>query len=222
MIFANRKDAGRKLAVVLREYKNNPNVLVLALPRGGVPVAAEVAKDLGVPLGIYLIRKLGYPGQKELAMGAIDILGEVALNPEIVASVSHEALEHEIANQKKRLESRQKFYKTRVPNVKNKTVIVIDDGMATGASMRVAVSSLKKLGAQSVVVAVPVAPRETFESLKPTVNNIFTLDMPEYFRGVGAWYQDFNQVSDDEVVKIIESFSERQESRSAKVEPQMI
>jgi predicted phosphoribosyltransferase len=220
MIFADRKDAGRQLAVALQEFKDNPDVLVLALPRGGVPVAAEVAKELNAPLEVYLIRKLGFPGQIELAMGAIDILGEVALNSEIIINVSSEAVAHEIDVQKKKLEARRKLYKCKIPIVKNKTVIVIDDGLATGASMRVAISSLKKLGAKSIIVAVPVAPRNAFEALRPTVNNMFALDLPEYFGGVGARYDDFSQVTDEEVIRILKEFSPKFESSGARVELQ--
>lgn len=220
MIFANRKDAGRRLAAALTEYRNHPNLLILALPRGGVPVAAEVARELNKPLEVYLIRKLGYPGQRELAMGAIDILGEIYLNTDIISAVSNEAVALEIATQKKKLEARQRLYNCGIPSVKNKTVIVVDDGLATGASMRVAISSLKKLGAAAIVVAVPVAPQSTFSELLSSVNNIHALELPEYFGGVGAWYRDFSQVSDEEVVEILAEFRHEDRSSDARVELQ--
>jgi putative phosphoribosyl transferase len=203
MIFKDRQDAGRRLSEALVEFKNNKQTLVLGLPRGGVPVAFEVAKALNLPLGILIVRKLGFPGQEELAMGAIDSYGGVFLNEEISQHVSQAAIDFEIERQKRKIRERLELYGSRPLNLKNHSVILVDDGLATGASMMVAINTVKRLGVESILVAVPVAPSDTVERLRNQVNKIIVLETPENFAGVGQWYDKFTQVQDSEVVSLL-------------------
>jgi len=202
-LFRDRRDAGRKLAQELKEYANRPDVVVLALPRGGVPVAYEVAKALKAPLDIFLVRKLGVPGHEELAMGAIASGGVRVLNDTVVDALNiPERLIDAVAEKEQReLERRERAYRgdRPKPEVRGKTVILVDDGLATGASMRAAVEALRAQDPARIVVAVPTAAPETCEAFEDTVEEVVCAETPQPFFGVGFWYQDFSQTSDEEV-----------------------
>jgi putative phosphoribosyl transferase len=201
--FRNRADAGRALAERLRDYAGRDDVLVLGLPRGGVPVAYEVAMELDVPLDVFLVRKLGVPGREELAFGAIASGGAVVLNEEVVRSLRiDEASARAVAERERaELARRAEAYRgtTDPPDVEGKTVIVVDDGLATGASMRAAVEALRQLGPRRIVVAVPAAARQTCEELRAEVDEVVCALTPEPFLAVGMWYEDFSETTDDEV-----------------------
>jgi predicted phosphoribosyltransferase len=207
-LFRDRTDAGQKLARKLIEYQNRSDTLVLALPRGGVPVAFEVAKALNVPLDVFLVRKLGLPGHEELAMGAIASGGIRVLNEEVIAALDIPArIVDAVADREQReLERRERAYRGGRPraDVRGKTVILIDDGLATGSSMRAAIAGLRTQGAARIVVAVPIAPVETCEMLEQEVDQIVCAATPEPFFGVGLWYANFEQTSDEEVRALLE------------------
>jgi predicted phosphoribosyltransferase len=202
-LFRNRADAGQKLAAPLAIYANRPDVIVLALPRGGVPVAFEVAQALHAPLDVFVVRKLGVPGQEELAMGAVATGGAVLLNPEVVhyLDIGDEELQAVIAAERQELERRNRLYRDDQPppDVKGHTVILVDDGLATGASMRVACAALRQLGPARLVVAVPVAPDEACEEMRAEADEVVCAVTPEPFYGVGMWYSDFTQTTDAQV-----------------------
>lgn len=202
-IFRDRRDAGQKLAQELMGYANRPDVLVLALPRGGVPVAFEVAKALKAPLDIFLVRKLGVPGHEELAMGAIASGGVRVLNDTVVDALNiPDRLIDAVAEKEQReLERRERAYRgdRPKPEVRGKTVILVDDGLATGASMRAAVEALRAQDPAGIVVAVPTAAPETCEAFEDTVEEVVCAETPQPFFGVGFWYQDFSQTTDEEV-----------------------
>lgn len=202
MIFANRSDAGKQLAAKLLRYAG-PETQVLALPRGGVPVAYEVARALHAPLDVFIVRKLGAPGREELAIGAIASGGVRVLNDETIDALGISASDiHDIAGRELlELDRREAAYRAGrgALDVKGKTIILIDDGLATGASMQAAILALRRAGPVRIVAAVPVAPEETCRMLARFADEIVCLAMPRPFRGVGAWYDDFRQVSDDEV-----------------------
>jgi putative phosphoribosyl transferase len=206
--FSDRYDAGRRLAGELRAYANRHDVIVLALPRGGVPVGYEAAKALGAPLDVFVVRKLGLPGQEELAMGAIASGGVKVLAPDLIraARVTEEDLQRVIASEQAELERRERQYRgdRPFPELKGKTVILVDDGLATGASMSAAVAALRQRGASRIVVAVPVAAPETCEAFRNTADEIICLETPEPFRAVGLWYDDFSQTTDEEVHDLLE------------------
>jgi putative phosphoribosyl transferase len=203
--FRDRTEAGRRLAEKLEAYANRPDVIVLALPRGGVPVAFEVARALKVPLDVLIVRKLGAPDQPELAMGAIASGGVRVLNQELLKyyPIPGEVIEEVAAREWKELERRERAYRgdRPAPEAQGRTVILVDDGMATGTTMRSAVEALEQRQAASVVVAVPVAPEsvcEEFQQMKDHV--VFTcLATPEPFFAVGLWYDHFPQTTDEEV-----------------------
>jgi predicted phosphoribosyltransferase len=204
MQFENRIEAGRLLARELKSYVNDPNVVVLGLPRGGVPVANEVAQALNAPLDVFLVRKLGTPGQEELAMGAIASGNVLVLNEDVVdyLRIPDEWIELVTAREQRELIRREKLYRGDRPplNVTGRTVIVVDDGLATGSTMRAAVNALKQLQPGKIIVAAPVAARETCESFKADVDSTCVCVMsPEPFQGVGLWYRDFSQTTDEEV-----------------------
>lgn len=202
-IFRDRRDAGQKLAQELMGYANRPDVLVLALPRGGVPVAFEVAKALKAPLDLFLVRKLGVPGHEELAMGAIASGGVRVLNDTVVDALNiPDRLIDAVAEKEQReLERRERAYRgdRPKPEVRGKTVILVDDGLATGASMRAAVEALRAQDPAGIVVAVPTAAPETCEAFEDTVEEVVCAETPQPFFGVGFWYQDFSQTTDEEV-----------------------
>ena len=208
-MFRDRTDAGEKLAFRLQHLKPEHPV-VIALPRGGVPVAFEVAKVLEAPLDVILIRKIGAPGQPELAVGAVTDGGrpEVVINKDIARATGASAdyIERQKEAELKHIEERRARYFTGVPrpDIEGRTVIVIDDGIATGATMRVAVKAFEHRGAGRLVVAVPVAPPDTIERLQQEVDEVVCLDAPEFFHAVGAFYRDFTQTQDDDVVDLLQ------------------
>ena len=201
--FRDRTDAGLALAETLREYANRDDVVVLALPRGGVPIGFEVAKALNAPLDVFVVRKLGLPGQEELAMGAIASGGVRVLNRELIRrlGIPDQLIEQVTQNEQRELERREREYRDGRPpiDVRGKTAILVDDGLATGSSMRVAVLALKEKQPAQIVVAVPVAPRETCAELESVADKVICAVTPQPFWGVGQWYADFSQTSDEEV-----------------------
>ena len=202
-IYQDRIDAGRQLARALGEYAGRSDVLVLGLPRGGVPVAAEVARALGAPLDVMIVRKLGAPWQPELAMGAIASGGVRLLNPEVVRSlgVDEDAIEEVAARERRELARREKAYRGDRPpfEARGRHVILVDDGMATGATMRAAVAAVREMDPASIVVAVPTAAADTCRLVKAEADRVVCLDTPEPFMAVGCWYRDFDQTSDGQV-----------------------
>lgn len=207
MIFLNRTEAGRQLAERLRTYANRPDVIVLGLPRGGVPVAFEVAKALNAPLDVFLSRKLGVPGQEELAFGALASGGVRVLDQEIVAEVgiSDEEVERVTASVKKELERRERVYRSGRPplGLEGRTVILVDDGIATGSSISAALTALRQMKPARIVIAVPVAPASTCNRLKAKADEIVCLYIPESFFAIGQFYEDFSQLKDDEVIELL-------------------
>jgi predicted phosphoribosyltransferase len=201
--FSDRAEAGRELAAALPRYARREDVVVLALPRGGVPVAFEVARELEVPLDVFVVRKLGLPEQPELAMGAIASGGVRVLNDEVVkaAAVPPETIEEVAAREHEELARRERAYRGErpAPRVEGKTVILVDDGLATGSSMRAAVRALREQRPAQIVVAVPIAPPATCEELGGEADEVVCVHTPEPFLAIGAWYEDFPQVSDDEI-----------------------
>jgi len=201
--FRDRVEAGQRLAEALRRYAGQDDVLVLALPRGGVPVAAELADALGAPLDLMLVRKLGTPGHEELALGAIASGGAIVFNDDLLAAlgIARDTIDAIIERERKELARRDYAYRGArpPPEVAGKTVLLVDDGLATGATMRAAVQALRRQRPGRVVVAVPVAPPDTVERLRAEVDEVVALATPEPFFGVGHWYQDFSQTSDEEV-----------------------
>jgi len=208
MIFQNRKHAGILLSEKLLEYKSKLDVLILALPRGGVPVAFEIAKALKVPMDVFIVRKLGYPGQPELAMGAIGSGGVVVINESVVAGLGIDRGTIEMVKEEEEEELKRRELQYRkdraLPSLKGKIIILVDDGLATGATMKAAVKSVRALGAGKVVVAVPVAPPDTFEDLKKIADEVVCLETPWDFSAVGEWYRDFTQTTDNEVINLLE------------------
>jgi predicted phosphoribosyltransferase len=206
--FRDRSDAGRALAAALRHYSNRNDVMVLALPRGGVPVAYEVARELGAPLDIFLVRKLGVPGHEEYAMGALAEGGAVVLNRDVIQQlgIPPRAVESVIQQERAELERRARLYRSgrAPPEVRDRVVILVDDGLATGSTMRAAVQALRSLRPARVVVAVPVAPPETCEALRDVADEVICLRTPEPFFAVGLWYADFAQTLDSEVRELLE------------------
>ena len=206
--FRDRRDAGRQLAEKLSAYANRPDVLVLGLPRGGVPVAYEVAKVLNAPLDVFLVRKLGVPGHEELAMGAIASGSVRVLNKNVVQSLrlSDQTIEAVAAAEQRTLVRRERVYRGDRPRlaVRDQTVILVDDGLATGATMRAAVVALRQQQPKRIVVAVPVAAPETCDEFRAEVDDIVCAITPPLFYAVGLWYQDFSQTSDEEVRALLE------------------
>ena len=201
--FLDRYDAGRRLAARLTKFADQQDVMILALPRGGVPVAYEVARALNAPLDVFLVRKLGFPGHPELAMGAIATGGVRILDHFLIQmyAVRSEDIDRITASEQRELERRERTYRDDrpPPDVKDHTVILIDDGLATGSTMRAAVEALRQEGARKIVVAVPVAPPDTCDAMKSEVDEIICAVTPEPFRAVGIWYADFGETTDDEV-----------------------
>jgi predicted phosphoribosyltransferase len=208
MVFRNRTDAGRALARRLRPYANRPDVLILALPRGGVPVAYEVALALHVPLDVFLVRKLGVPGQEELAMGAIASGGVRVLNDEVVNAlqIPDEIIQSVAETEWRELERRERAYRDDRPwpDIRGRTIVLIDDGLATGTTMRAAIAALRQQGPARIVVAVPVASASTCEEFRELAEDVVCVQTPEPFYAVGAWYDDFTQTSDVEVHALLD------------------
>ena len=205
--FRNRHDAGRRLAAKLRPYANRSDVIVLALPRGGVPVGYEVAAALDVPLDVFVVRKLGLPWHEELAMGALASGGVRILDDALirVARVSMEDIERVTAAEQVELERRERQYRGArpFPDLTGKTVLLVDDGLATGSTMRAAVAALRHDEPRRIVVAVPVAAPATCDAFRDIADDIVCAVMPEPFHAVGLWYEDFSQTTDDEVHELL-------------------
>ncbi len=201
--FKDRIDAGKHLAKRLKHYAHQPDVVVLGLPRGGVPVAAEIARELGADLDVFVVRKLGTPTFEELAMGAIASGGVRVLNDEVIQQlrIRPETIDAVTAEEESELHRRERDYRGERPplRVRGRIVILVDDGLATGASMRAAVQAMRQLEPARVVVAVPVGAADTCQQLELEADEVVCARMPNDFRAVGAWYEDFSQTSDDEV-----------------------
>ena len=206
MVFHDRVDAGKKLADKLSQYRSK-DVVVLAIPRGGVVVGFEVAGDLGAPLSVIIPRKIGAPGNPELAIGAVTEEGDTYIDSIIVKSLGvtqsyiDEVKQQEVEEIKRRMKTylgdRQR------PELKGKTVILVDDGIATGATMKAAIRTLRRHGPAEVIVAVPVAPPETVESLKELADSVVCLETPSFFYAIGQFYREFDQVGDAEVIRLL-------------------
>jgi predicted phosphoribosyltransferase len=208
MLFRDRREAGRFLAGKLMKYAGRPDVLVLALPRGGVPVAFEVAGALGAPLDVFLVRKLGLPGREELAIGAIAPGGVRVLNHEVVRAlrVPPAVIDEVAARERQELERRLRLYRDDrpPPDVRGRTVILVDDGLATGSTMRAAVAALRQQHPARIVVAAPVGAADTCEEFRQEADEAVCARTPEPFLAVGMWYADFSQTTDEEVRELLE------------------
>ncbi len=206
MLFADRVEAGRSLAarLVTRGYRRP---FVLGVPRGGIVVAYEVAKELACPLDVVITQKIGAPGQEELAIGAVDRDGEVMLDKAVVSSlrVPQEYIDQAVVSRKAEVVRREKLFRGErsLPVISGRSVIIVDDGIATGATMEAAIAWVKRQGAKRVVVAVPVASLDAVERLTPVVDELVVLHTPPSFYAVGQFYQDFTQVSDEEVTRVL-------------------
>lgn len=205
--FSDRREAGQRLGEALLPYASSHAVIVLGLPRGGVPVAFEVARRLGAPLDVCIVRKLGVPGHEELAMGAIASGGVELLSTRTVRElgITPEQVARVVAHEREELERRERAYREGRPalDVRGRVVIVVDDGLATGASMHAAVTALRRREPRAIVVAVPVAPASTCEGLRRVADACVCLHTPAPFYGVGQWYGDFGQTTDDEVRELL-------------------
>ena len=212
--YKDRFDAGRRLASMLSAYAQRPDLVVLALPRGGVPVGFEVAMALGAPLDVFVVRKLGVPGHEELAMGAIASGGVRVVDRNVMqlADVGEAELQRITAIEQRELERRERQYRgdRAFPDLRTKVVILTDDGLATGSTMRAAVAALRQEGPSKVVVAVPVAAPDVCESFRYVADEIVCAATPTPFHAVGLWYEDFTQTSDDEVRDLLERAQRRQ------------
>lgn len=201
--YQDRRQAGQVLAQALDAYADRDDVIVLALPRGGVPVAYEIAKALNAPLDVFIVRKLGVPGHTELAMGAIAMGGVTVFNQAIIEqlNISQDNIDSVIESEKSELKRRELAYRGDHPHpiLTNKSVLLIDDGIATGATMRAAIKALKLSHAKELIVAVPVAAKDTCDEIATLVDQLYCPLRPIYFHAVGEWYDDFSQTEDDEV-----------------------
>jgi putative phosphoribosyl transferase len=207
-VFQDRTEAGRLLAKRLSCYAGNPDVLILALPRGGVPVAYEVAKALRAPLDVFVVRKLGVPGHEEFAMGAIASGGVCVLNEDVVQAlrIPPRVIEAVAAQELRELARRERCYRgdRPAPDVRGRTVILVDDGLATGSTMRAAVAALRRLGPAQIVVAVPTAAPDVCEEFRHEADDCVCEITPEPFHAVGLWYEDFSQTTDLEVRDLLD------------------
>jgi putative phosphoribosyl transferase len=207
--FPNRIEAGRLLAEKLEKYAARDDVIVLGLPRGGVPVANEVAKRLRAPLDVFIVRKLGVPGFEELAAGAIASGGVRVLNEDVVRAIPHadQAIEAVTARETAELERREQVYREGrpAPQLRDRIAILVDDGLATGATMRAAVKALRQCGAAKIVVAVPVGPPDTCHQIEEQADETICLSTPEFFQAVGQYYEDFSQTTDEDVRELLGS-----------------
>lgn len=205
--YQNRTEAGTLLSPYLEAYKDR-DTLILALPRGGVPVAFEIAKNLNLPMDILIVRKLGVPFHSELAMGAIASGKGLYLNQELIANlhISDQEIQTIIARERQELERREKVYRGQkpFPNLHGKTIILVDDGMATGATMRAAIQTLQGASIQAIVIAVPVAAADTCKAMESLADTVICPLQPENFEAVGLWYQDFKQTTDAEVITLLQ------------------
>ncbi len=206
--FRNRTEAGKLLASRLTQYADRTDVLVLGLPRGGVPVAFEIAAKLKAPLDICLVRKLGFPGNKEVAMGAIASGGVRILNDDLLSelNISQKTIEEVTAQELKELQRRDRVYRgDRIaPTIGHQIIILVDDGLATGSTMRAAIAGLKLQNPQRIVVAVPVSSVDAYQEISDEVDEVVCLKMPEPFYAIGLWYENFAQTSDIEVCELLD------------------
>ena len=213
--FPNRTEAGRQLAEKLDKYAGRDDVIVLGLPRGGVPVAYEVAKRLRAPLDVFIVRKLGVPGFEELAAGAIASGGVRVLNQDVMRAIPYadEAIEAVTGRETAELERREQIYREGRPSPKlhDRIVILVDDGLATGSTMRAAAAALQAQHPERLVIAVPVAPRETCQGLLQVADDVVCATVPEPFFAVGNWYEDFSQTTDEEVRELLARANEAPE-----------
>jgi putative phosphoribosyl transferase len=214
-LFNDRADAGKKLAKKLSEYANRSDVIILALPRGGVPVAFEVAKELNVKMDVFIVRKLGVPGNEELAMGAIASDNIRVLNEDVIRSfqIPQSVIDEVAVNEFRELERRERLYRGNrpKPDISGSTVILIDDGLATGATMSAAAAAVKTKNPAKIVIAVPTAASDTCSAFENEVDKTICVATPEPFYGVGAWYEDFSQTTDKEVCELL--------NKAAKIKP---
>lgn len=217
--FSNRYEAGKILAVQLKDYANKPNVIVLALPRGGVPVGYEIAKALALPLDVFIVRKLGVPGHEELAMGAIATGGTTIFNEEIIDDlhISQSAIDLILQSEQEELKRREINYRDNrpLPNLQGKTVILVDDGIATGATMRAAIKAVLQQKPTDVILAVPVAALSTYNEMTGLVDKIVCSLKPLNFYAVGLWYDDFSQTTDSEVSDLLKASQKNGDSNHA-------
>jgi putative phosphoribosyl transferase len=201
--FANRGEAGAELASHLQHYAGRPDVIVLGLPRGGVPIAAQVARSIGAPLDVFVVRKIGVPGQREVAMGAMASGGALVLNEDVISwlKVPGPAIRDVIAEEQRELGRRERLYRGHRPPlaIAQRVVVLVDDGLATGSTMRAAVQAVRKLEPSRVVVAVPVGSAEACRKLKEAADEVICARIPRSFSAVGEWYIDFSETSDEEV-----------------------
>lgn len=213
--FQNRREAGKRLAQELLHYANHPDVLVLALPRGGVPVAYEVALALNVELDVFVVRKLGLPGHEELAMGAIASGGVRVLNEDVIRmlNIPQDVIDRVAQQELRELQRREQRYRGNFPppDIRDRTVILVDDGLATGASMRAAITGSRAQFPKRIVVAVPTAAPETCEAFAKEVDEIVCAITPEPFLGVGRWYEDFSQTTDEGVRLFLKDIRKRRQ-----------
>ncbi len=216
MIFQDRTQAGSKLAEKLKPYQNSPDAIIIGLPRGGVVVAYQIAQELNLPLDIIVTRKIGAPGFEELAIGAITEEGKAVLDYKIIKTMEVEGdyIKSEIEKEKKEAQRRLKTYRGNRPplDLKNKIAIIVDDGIATGATIKAAIKSATGKGAKQVIVAVPVAPRDVIDSLKKETYKIICLEKPPTFYGISMFYKEFAQTEDKEVIQLMEKVYEKQKN----------
>ena len=221
MIFRNRRDAGERLARKLSAYANRPDVMVLGLPRGGVPVAYEVARALDAPLDVFVVRKLGVPGHEELAMGAIASGGVRVLHEDVVRGlqISEDAIAATAGREARTLERYERDYRgdREFSDVAGRTVILVDDGLATGSTMRAAIKALRRQEPGRLVVAVPVGAPETCADLQNEADEVVCAATPDFFAAVGRWYDDFAQTTDDEVRSLLSKSGRQATSESDEV-----
>jgi putative phosphoribosyl transferase len=214
--FRDRSEAGRVLAEELGRYADRDDVVVLALPRGGVPVGYEVAKALRAPLDVFVVRKVGVPGHRELAMGAIATGGVLVIDEDLIRTlgIGQAEIRQAVAAELRELERREAAYRSGrdLPELAGRTVILVDDGLATGSTMRAAALAVRRYRPERVVVAVPVAAAQTCEDFRDDVDEIVCAATPRPFHAVGLWYEDFSQTSDDEVRELLARATDRAES----------